>query len=168
MENYIQVDDVDEKPSVNLQPHELEILPKSRFSQDVKVATRILKTEGKIVIIGKGSTITRAVNIAEELKAKYKKIYQKNQCSTFDIKDVWVPKSEDMGLESLEVIRHIPLMSITLSNEYLENSVSVKEERKCNNEMLDLLKKEARNMRNNPSSSANKSSNTSRPKHVQS
>lgn len=168
MENYIQIDDVDEKTCANLQPYELEILPKSRFSQDVKVASKILKTEGKVVIIGKSSAITRAVNIAEELKAKYKKIYQKNQCSTFDIKDVWVPKSDNMGLESLEVIRHIPLMSITLSNEYLENSISAKEERKYNNEMLNMLKKEAKNVRNNPSNSANKSSNTSRPKHVQS
>ena len=168
MENYIQVHDVDETPRANLQPYELEILPKSRFSQDLKLAIKILKTEGKIVIIGKGSTITRAVNIAEELKAKYKKIYQRNQCSIFDIKDVWVPKSDNMGLESLEVIRHKPLMSITLSNEYLENSISGKEERTCNNEMLDLLKKEARNIRNNPSNSANKSSNTSRQKHVKS
>ena len=148
MDNYIQC------PHMNLtvpraqEIFELEITHVIKFNPAFRTAMKIFKENQKVHLIGIGSCVTKTVNIAEDLKSRYPNIYQKNKMFYTEVKEVWVPKSEEIQLDSLEVTRNIPSVRIMLCKGKLENSVSFQDEEQMNMEMLSLLKKEARMLRN--------------------
>lgn len=67
-----------------------------------------------------GRAINKAVTLAEILKRRIEGLHQNISLSSSYVKDVWEPLEE--GLERLEMVRHVSMMSITLSAKELDVS----------------------------------------------
>ena len=60
------------------------------------------------------------VPAAEILKRRISGLHQNTEIGSVDITDTWEPKEE--GLNTLELTRHVSVITITLSNEPLDSS----------------------------------------------
>ena len=138
------------------EPFVFHITNTSKFTQNFRAALKILKEHGKIHLVGVGPCVTQAVNIVEDLKSKFRNISQSNQVFYTQVKEVWIPKSEEVQLDSLEVTRNIPCLKIILCKGKLDGSISFEEEDRLNKEMIHLLRKEAKLLRSKKKSSPRK------------
>lgn len=127
MEHYIKVEK--SKPECSrkeLQPFEVEVKSELKFFQLLRTALKLLKEHGKVVFIGEASEVQRSVNLAEKLKSMHKDVSEHIDISHVQHKDLWIPKSPELGLENLEVTRHVPTISISITR--------VKKEHKTNDD----------------------------------
>ena len=144
MENYIQLEETEDKKINIVEPFEIEVTKKLKFNHLLRTCVKILERNHVIHIIAIGPLITKAVNLAEDMKSKFHNISQKNELFYTEYTDIWVPRFEQQGLDSLEVTRSVPSMKIILSKQKLENCVSYSEEDAMNKELIDLLRNEVK------------------------
>jgi hypothetical protein len=67
-----------------------------------------------------GKAINKTVGIAEILKRRVEGLHQNTATSSVEILDIWEPKEETTGLERVEKIRQVSVITITLSTEGLD------------------------------------------------
>lgn len=111
----MKVDSVEECQKKDLLPFQLEVDSKRKFYQIFRMALKLLKEHGKVVFLGEASEVQRCISLAEKVKSMQRDISEEINISHVPYKDLWIPKSSDLGLENLEVTRHVPNISISLS-----------------------------------------------------
>ncbi|KAJ9468563.1 hypothetical protein DIPPA_30330 [Diplonema papillatum] len=75
-----------------------------------------------IVLLGRGQTISKVVNIAEVLKRRIPGLHQLTETESTEVVDVYEPKDPTKSLEKQEVSKYICGLSITLSLDPLDTS----------------------------------------------
>jgi len=71
-----------------------------------------------------GKAINKTVAIAEILKRRVEGLHQNTATSTTEILDVWEPKEESTGLERIEKMRQVSVITITLSKKELDTKAA--------------------------------------------
>eukprot|EP00111_Clytia_hemisphaerica_P016919 TCONS_00050169-protein len=115
MENYTKIKDgKDEQVGpVQQEPFVLIVTTDNKFYQAVRNVGKILKEHGKAIVIGEGLYAQKAIAVADKIKETW---YVSETIDIFDTdyKDIWIPKTDELGLENLEVTRSVPTTKITL------------------------------------------------------
>ena len=73
-----------------------------------------------VTLKGMGRAINKTVTIAEIIKRRIPKLHQLTEIGSVNITDTWEPLEE--GLNTLETIRHVSVISIVLSTSELDTS----------------------------------------------
>jgi DNA-binding protein len=73
-----------------------------------------------ITLRAMGKAINKTVAIAEILKRRVENLHQVTATSSTEILDIWEPKEETTGLERVEKMRQVSVITITLSTEGLD------------------------------------------------
>uniref|UniRef100_M4CAK1 DNA/RNA-binding protein Alba-like domain-containing protein n=1 Tax=Brassica campestris TaxID=3711 RepID=M4CAK1_BRACM len=121
MERYSRV----EKPKLGspINENEIRITSVGLIRNYISYAITLLHEKGAkdIVLKAMGQAISKTVTISEILKSKVSGLHQDVNISSMSITDVFEPIEE--GLLPVEVIRHVSMISITLSlSELNQNS----------------------------------------------
>ncbi|KAK4768515.1 hypothetical protein SAY87_003656 [Trapa incisa] len=74
----------------------------------------------EIVLKAMGQAISKTVAVAEIIKKRLPRLHQDTAISSISITDVWEPIEE--GLVSVEMTRHVSMISITLSTKEINKS----------------------------------------------
>lgn len=90
----------------------------------ITYATTLLQEKGadKIVLKAMGRAINKTVMVAELIKRRIAGLHQNTTIGSTDITDMWEPLEE--GLLPLETIRHVSVITITLSKKELDTSTT--------------------------------------------
>eukprot|EP00250_Pteridium_aquilinum_P006438 c16364_g1_i1 orf=168-1181(+) len=122
MERYKRVNSSRTTGPSSIKENEIRIttqgLPGSYISYAISLFQDNMATE--VVLTAMGRAINKAVTLAEILKKRIEGLHQNITLSSSDVKDVWEPLEE--GLETLEMVRHVSMISITLSTKELDVS----------------------------------------------
>ncbi|KAH6557314.1 hypothetical protein KP509_1Z121900 [Ceratopteris richardii] len=102
--------------------NEIRITTLGRMTNYITYATSLLqdKTTSEIVLKAMGRAINKSVTIAEIIKRRVEGLHQITTIGSTDIVDVWEPLEE--GLHPLEQVRHVSMISITLSLKELDKT----------------------------------------------
>ncbi|XP_020591011.1 ribonuclease P protein subunit p25-like protein isoform X1 [Phalaenopsis equestris] len=102
--------------------NEIRITAQGRMSGYIFYATSLLQEKGsnKVVFNAMGRAINKTVLIAELMKRRIDGLHQNTAIGSIEITDSWEPLEE--GLLPLETTRHVPIITITLSKQELDNS----------------------------------------------
>ncbi|XP_057473572.1 uncharacterized protein LOC130761981 isoform X1 [Actinidia eriantha] len=103
------------KPEVPINENEIRITAQGLVRNYISYATTLLqeKRGREIVLKAMGQAISKTVAIAEILKRRIPQLHQDTAISSVSITDVWEPIEE--GLLPVEQVRHVSMISITLS-----------------------------------------------------
>ncbi|KAG1661226.1 hypothetical protein FOA52_008271 [Chlamydomonas sp. UWO 241] len=109
-----------EKQPEKLGETEVRVLSNNHMRSYISHAMGLLNEKGhdEVVLKAMGRAINKTVAIAEVLKRRVAGLHQVTEVGSTDITDVWEPTKE--GLEKLEIVRHVSIMSITLSKKPLD------------------------------------------------
>lgn len=77
-----------------------------------------------IVLRAMGKAINKTVAITEILKRRVEGLHQITATSSTEILDIWEPKDETVGLERVEKMRQVSVITITLSTEPLDTKAA--------------------------------------------
>lgn len=115
MDHYSKTKSVSDEPEGKKEPCDIQVKSGSKIRNIISQAMRILQSKkgDKIVITGSGPTVTKTITCAEIIKRKFKGLHQLNKLFYIKIEDTWEPKEE--SLDTLQVTKRIPSISITLS-----------------------------------------------------
>jgi len=109
----------------------LNVSEEHKFYQTVKNANRLLKEHSKVILIGEGIVANKAIAIADTIKRQSKKLTENIEVCSTNYKDVWIPKSKELGLENLEITRAVPttkiLLVYNLSEEKTHDKTEIKD-----------------------------------------
>ncbi|PON83538.1 Splicing factor-like protein [Trema orientale] len=114
-----------EKPRAETTPineNEIRITAQGRMRNYITYATTLLQEKGSndIVLKAMGRAINKTVMIAELIKRRIVGLHQNTSIGSTDITDTWEPLEE--GLLPLETVRHVSMITITLSKQELDTS----------------------------------------------
>jgi len=106
-----------EEPS---QDNEIRITKNGLIGGYISYAFKLVQDENKSwVIKAMGQTIHKAITVAEILKRRIEGLHQINELASVKVVDIYEPLEE--GLDRVELTRHIPSISITLSTQQLDS-----------------------------------------------
>ncbi|KAG6529435.1 hypothetical protein ZIOFF_011633 [Zingiber officinale] len=110
------------RPESAINENEIRITGQGVIRNYVSYATSLLQEKHirEIVLKAMGQAISKAVAIAEIIKKRMPGLYQETQISSVSITDVWEPIEE--GLVPLEMVRHVSMISISLSTRELNKN----------------------------------------------
>ncbi|MCO5581145.1 hypothetical protein L7F22_035023 [Adiantum nelumboides] len=113
-----------EKPRSDtpISENEIRITTLGKMRNYITYATSLLqdKSTPEIVLKAMGRAINKSVTIAEIIKRRVAGLHQITSIGSTDITDVWEPLEE--GLHALEQVRHVSMISITLSVQELDTT----------------------------------------------
>ncbi|GAB4847700.1 hypothetical protein Ancab_026762 [Ancistrocladus abbreviatus] len=113
-----------EKPKAEtpINENEIRITTQGRMRNYITYATTLLQQKGsnEIVLKAMGRAINKTVMIAELVKRRIVGLHENTSIGSMDITDIWEPLEE--GLLPLETIRHVSIITITLSKKELDKS----------------------------------------------
>lgn len=120
MERYQRV----EKPRAEtpIDENEIRITSQGRMRSYITYAMSLLQEKGsdEIVFKAMGRAINKTVTIVELIKRRIVGLHQNTSIGSTDITDTWEPLEE--GLLPLETIRHVSMITVTLSKNELNTS----------------------------------------------
>ncbi|GAX75832.1 hypothetical protein CEUSTIGMA_g3275.t1 [Chlamydomonas eustigma] len=120
MEKYVRAPK--EKSNEQLPENELRIVANNAMKTYISLAVSLLEEKGHstVVLSSLGRAINKTVAIAEVVKRRVPGLHQITEINSTDITDTWEPT--EPGLNKLEIVRHVSVMSITLSKLPLSTS----------------------------------------------
>ena len=129
MEYYIKISESEkEDEDVSQELFVLNVSEEHKFYQTVKNANKLLKEHSKVILIGEGKVANKAIAIADTIKRQSKRVTENIEVCSTNYKDVWIPKSKELGLENLEVTRAVPTTKILLVYNLSEEKPQCKSE----------------------------------------
>jgi DNA-binding protein len=115
MENYTRV----RQPRLEetTEEHQVRVTAAGKPSTYIAYAHALLAEKGHSTVELKamGKAINKTVAIAEILKRRVAGLHQATSLSSTDITDVWEPKDAAGGLDRLETVRRVSVLTIVLS-----------------------------------------------------
>lgn len=120
MDKFVRVDKKkDETPILD---NEVRVTTVGRLHSYINYAASLIqeKHHRAVVLKGMGRAINKTVSLAEILKRRIGGLHQNTEIGSVDITDTWEPKEE--GLNTLELTRHVSVITITLSSDPLDVS----------------------------------------------
>ncbi|XP_019154560.1 PREDICTED: keratin, type II cytoskeletal 1-like isoform X2 [Ipomoea nil] len=120
MDRYQKVERPREETPMN--ENEIRITTQGRLRNYITYATSLLQEKGanEIALKAMGRAINKTVIIAELIKRRIAGLHQNTSIGSTDITDTWEPLEE--GLLPLETIRHVSVITVTLSKNELDCS----------------------------------------------
>ncbi|KAJ3671422.1 hypothetical protein LUZ60_007501 [Juncus effusus] len=120
MDRYRRVEKPREETPIS--ENEIRITAQGRMRNYISYALTLLQEKGsnEIVLKAMGRAINKTVMIVELVKRRVVGLHQITKTESIDITDVWEPLEE--GLLPLETIRHVSMISVTLSKTELDTS----------------------------------------------
>nr|GME15376.1 cold and drought-regulated protein CORA-like [Ipomoea batatas] len=120
MDRYQKVERPREETPMN--ENEIRITTQGRLRNYITYATSLLQEKGanEIALKAMGRAINKTVIIAELIKRRIAGLHQNTSIGSTDITDTWEPLEE--GLLPLETIRHVSVITVTLSKKELDCS----------------------------------------------
>ncbi|XP_028395383.1 ribonuclease P protein subunit p25-like protein [Dendronephthya gigantea] len=96
------------------EPWDVYVGSGSKVKAVISKALKILNENGeKVVLIGFGPTLNKAITCVEIIKRKEQDLHQNNKLFYKKMEDTWEPNQE--GLDRLTVSRNVPAIKIVLS-----------------------------------------------------
>ncbi|MCO5584261.1 hypothetical protein L7F22_038185 [Adiantum nelumboides] len=122
MESYKRVASTRTATPPSLKENEIRITAQGLSGSYVSYATSLFQDNNvtEVVLTAMGRVISKAVLVAEILKKRVRGLHQDISLASSDVKDVWEPLEE--GLNTLEMVRHVSMISIILSTKQLDVS----------------------------------------------
>ncbi|KAI5081986.1 hypothetical protein GOP47_0001729 [Adiantum capillus-veneris] len=122
MESYKRVASTRTAAPPSLKENEIRITAQGLSGSYVSYATSLFQDNNvtEVVLTAMGRVTSKAVLVAEILKKRIRGLHQNISLGSSDVKDVWEPLEE--GLNTLEMVRHVSMISITLSTKQLDVS----------------------------------------------
>lgn len=120
MEKFVRVEKKREENPI--MENEVRVTTIGRLHSYINYAASLLKDKGhhSVVLKGMGRAINKTVSLAEILKRRIGGLHQVTEIGSVDITDTWEPKEE--GLDTLELTRHVSVITVTLSSDPLDTS----------------------------------------------
>jgi len=111
-----------QKPKVveELAVNEVRVTVSNHIRTFVKHVLKLFAEDGHqtVVLKATGRAINKTVAIVEVLKRRVAGLHQITELASVEMTDLWEPTQE--GLEPLEVVRHVSVVSVTLSKNQLD------------------------------------------------
>ncbi|CAH9085267.1 unnamed protein product [Cuscuta europaea] len=120
MDRYQKVEKPREETPMN--ENEIRITAQGRLRNYITYANNLLQEKGakEIALKAMGRAINKTVIVAELIKRRVAGLHQNTTIGSVDITDTWEPLEE--GLVPLETVRHVSVITVTLSKTELNCS----------------------------------------------
>ncbi|XP_046651263.1 ribonuclease P protein subunit p25-like protein [Daphnia pulicaria] len=128
MENYVKGTNADPEIELSDLPFKclppnvtwMKVRPGSKMTNLIEFALKSMEDNKTQVWSGTGAAIGKTISCVEIMKRKIQNLHQISKISYHKCEEYWNPKSDE--LDSLRVVRSIPLIHILLSIEPLDSN----------------------------------------------